>query len=911
MKVSLDYTQFYLPNGLRVLLHEDHSTPIVAVNLWYHVGSKNEVPGRTGFAHLFEHLMFEGSLHHDREYFAPLQEAGANVNGSTNADRTNYYEVVPSNFLELALWLEADRMGYLLDAMTLEKLDNQRDVVKNEKRQRYDNVPYGLVGEKLAALMYPPAHPYSWLTIGSMADLTAASLDDVKNFFRKFYVPNNASLVLAGDFELNEAKKLIEKYFAPIPAGAPVERPNPLAPGLDREIRRELIDNVALPRIYFTWHTIPEYHADEAALDFLTSVLSSGRGSRLQQNLVFDRQITQDVSAAHYCREIAGQFQIVSTAKIKASLAEIEQLIFAEIERIQNEPPLREEMERALNAREAAYIYSLQTILNKADQLNNYAVMRDEPNFFEQDLERFRSVAPADVVRVAKKYLIKEKVVLTVIPKADKNNGLALAPSNTAGNELPTVAELKQNGHKHKSQNAADLAQKTGDLFSAPLPKPTPKLVLPEIERNFLTNGLEVLSVRRSRLPIVSLNLIFKTGGAANPLEKFGLSSMTASLLNQGTITRSAIEISNELLKIGAQLGVGAGWDSTSVSLLTVTKNFERALKILADVTLNPTFPVNEFEIYRKRLLAALLQQKDQPNAIANIAFNRILYGEQHPYGNQLTGDEKTLATLEQIHLQEFYNFFYRPNNAVLIAVGDITFKELLPQLENAFSWWQPSAIPATDLPEIRARERQTIYLIDKPNAAQSIINIGQTGVPRRSPDYFALQLVNSILGGQFTSRVNMNLREDKGYTYGARTSFEWRRGAAPFIASTSVQTVVTKEAVTEFLRELTEIGSTRPIAQSELDYSQQSLVRRFPSAFETVGQIAGQLANLVIHDLPDSYFNDYIRNIFAVSLENVNRAAQKHLEAEKMMIVVVGDREKIEAPLREISDSEIIFLDA
>ena len=904
MQVSLQYDEFYLPNGLRVILHEDHSTPIVAVNLWYHVGSKNESRGRTGFAHLFEHLMFEGSLHHDREYFAPLQEAGANVNGSTNTDRTNYYEVVPANFLELALWLEADRMGYLLDAMTPEKLDNQREVVKNEKRQRYDNVPYGLVAERIAKEMYPPAHPYSWLTIGSMADLTAASLDDVKNFFRTFYVPNNASIVVAGDFEPNETRQLIEKYFAPLAPGAEIARPLPPAPQLVTEIRSEMPDAVALPRIYLSWHTVPEYHEDEAALDFLASILSSGRGSRLQQLLIFGKQIAQDVYAAHFCREIAGQFQIVSTAKPNLAVAEIEREILAEIERIRREPPLPEEMERALNTREAAYIYSLQTVLGKADQLNNYAIMRGNPNYFEQDLARFRQVTADDVRRVANKYLTENKLALTVQPKDAKSG---FAPVGLVTNGTGSIAETKSGNRKHK----LPINENLGGLFVAPQPKPDPKLVLPEIKRHFLSNGLEVLLVKRGRLPLVSLNLILKTGAAANPLEKFGLSSMTAGLLNQGTETRSASEISNELQKIGAQLGTGAGWDSASVSLLTLTKNFDHTLDIFTDVATNPVFPEPELETQCRRLIVALLQQKDNPNAVAANAYNALLYGKNHPYGNSLAGDEETIDKLSREDLQRFYQTFYRPNNAALIVVGDVEPEAILAKLENALTDWLPSEIPSVVLPKAPTREHAAIYLVDKPGSAQSVINIGQIGVERRTPDYFALQVMNSLLGGQFTSRLNMNLREDKGYTYGARTGFEYRLGAAPFAATTSVNSSVTREAIDEMLKELTEIRSSRPITESELEYNKQSLIRRYPANFETAGQISGQLAGLVVYDLPDSYFNDYAANIAGVTVADANRVAQKYLEPEKMAILVVGDRQTIEPKLREIKNLELKFIDS
>ncbi|MFZ2490626.1 MAG: pitrilysin family protein, partial [Thermoanaerobaculia bacterium] len=405
---ELEYTEYRLPNGLRVILHEDHSTPIVAVNVWYHVGSKNEVPGRTGFAHLFEHMMFQGSKNYNDDYFKPLQEAGANLNGSTNTDRTNYWEVVPSNFVELALFLEADRMGGLLEAMTEEKLANQRSVVKNEKRQNYDNRPYGLVTAKIAETLYPKDHPYHWLTIGSLDDLSAASIEDVKDFFRRFYTPNNASLAIAGDFDSAEMKKLVEKYFGPVPKGPEVKRPNPAQPVLEKEIRISMDDRVALPRLYMVWHTVPQFTKDDAALDLLAGILGQGKSSRLFRTLSYEQKIAQDAFASNGTRELAGTFQVVATAKPGKSLEELEKSIAAEVERIKAEGPTKAEIEREMNGIESQFIYQIQTVGGfggKSDRLNQYAVFRNDPGWFDEDLSRYRAVTAADVQRVAKQYL--------------------------------------------------------------------------------------------------------------------------------------------------------------------------------------------------------------------------------------------------------------------------------------------------------------------------------------------------------------------------------------------------------------------------------------------------------------------------------------------------------------------------
>lgn len=881
---KLQYKEFRLKNGMRVIMHVDKSTPIVAVNLWYHVGSKNEVVGRTGFAHLFEHMMFQGSKNYNDDYFKPLQEAGANINGSTNADRTNYFEVLPSNFLELALFMEADRLGGLLDAMTQEKLDNQRDVVKNERRQRYDNQPYGTAFEKISELIYPKDHPYNWTTIGSLTDLSNASMDDVKAFFRQYYVPNNTSLVIAGDFDPKQAKKWVEKYFGPIPAGNPITRPNPADPKIDGEMRKTYEDSVQLPRLYMVWHTVRDSHPDQEALDMLQFILSAGRGSRLQSNLVFGKQLAQDAFAGHNSREIAGTFQIVSTARPQKTLEEIEKEINAEIERIKKEPPTAEEMARALNVIESQTIFGIQTVLGKADQMNSYATFSGKPDGFQNDLDRYRKVTPADVQRVANTYLNSNRLVMSFVPRKARAASQQNSPDNT-----PTSTNAKKDAPKKD--------------YSANLPKPgpDPSFNLPTIDKRKLSNGMNVWIVKQSELPIVSMNMVLNAGATADPQDRAGLASTTASLMNTGTKNRSAVDIANQLQSIGVNIGANANWDSANVTMQSLTKNLDKALEIYADIVKNPTFPENELETLRRRTQVGLLQRKDNPNAISGVVYNRLLYGKDHPYGKSVTLDENSVKTVTRAEIERFYSTFYRPNNAALIVVGDTDANTIIPKLEAAFGDWKPADVPAISVPGGSSQNNSGIFIVDKPGAAQSVVSIGQVGVSRDNPDYFPLLVMNSILGGQSSARVNMNLREDKGYTYGARTGWSFRRGAGPFEASADVQTAVTKESVVEFMKELNGIRGSIPVTPAELEYNKQSIIRRFPQGFETVGQISGQLANLVIYGLNDSYFNEYIRKVNAVTLEDVNRVANKYLTPDKMAILIVGDRNVIEPKLREI----------
>ena len=950
----IKFTQFTLPNGLRVILHEDHSTPIVAVNVWYHVGSKNEVPGRTGFAHLFEHMMFQGSLHHDDDYFVPLQEAGGTLNGSTNTDRTNYWEVVPSNFLELALWLESDRMGYLLDALTEAKLANQRDVVKNEKRQNYDNRPYGLVGAKIAEVMYPKDHPYHWLTIGSLDDITAASREDVSDFFRRFYTPNNASLVVAGDINPTEARALVEKYFGPLKRGPEVTRPTPARPSLEKETRMTMEDRVSLPRIYMTWHTEPQFTSNDAPLDTLASVLAGGKGSRLYKSLVYEKQIAQDVSAFHNSRELAGQFQIAATAKPGVKLEDLEHAIDEELAKIKAEPPTADEMERAYNARESSFIYGLQTVGGfggKSDQLNAYATFLGQPDYFSTDLLRYRNVTPADVTRVAQGYLTDKRLILTVTPRQrgkttgdaapTSPTGAIATPSQQTGSQTatttpqrpgitppagvqpqtkpeaaattpagatPPTTTAKRTGDKSATQDKSQL----GGLYVQPKPKPDPQFKLPQIQRRKLSNGLEVLIVEQHELPVVNMNLVVRTGGAADPADRAGLSNLTAALIDEGTKTRSALDISNQLAAIGARLRTESDFDSSGLNLLTLTKHLDKALEIYADVVTNPTFPTNELELQRKQRLGALMQRRDDANAIAGVVYPSLLYGRNHPYGHPAMGDEQSVRAITNDDIKHFYETYYRPNNAALIVAGDVKAATLIPQLEKAFATWKSAEVPVVNIPEPPAREKATLYIVDKPGAAQSVLMIGQVGQPRSTPDYFPLIVMNTMLGGQFTSRVNMNLREDKGYTYGARTVFDYRRGAGPFTANAGVQTAVTKESVYEFLKELRGIRGERPVTVDELEFSKQAIVRGYPRTFETPEQLANRLTDVVLYNLPDDYFNNYIARVRAVTVADVNRVANRYLDPSKMAILVVGDRKVIESGLRSLTDvgQTITFVD-
>src|ERR1044072_5217789 len=630
---AIRFTEYTLPNGLRVILHEDHSTPIVGVNLWYHVGSKNETLDKTGYAHLFEHMMFQGSKNYDNDYFNPIQEAGGTLNGSTNTDRTNDWEVVPANFLATALFMEADRMGGLLDVLNEAKLANQRDVVKNEKRQNYDKRPYGLVGAKINETLYPKDHPYHWLTIGSLDDLTKASIADISDFFRRFYTPNNASLCIAGDFNPRQARQWVEKYFGPVPRGPQVPVLN-ARPAVLTELKRiEMEDRVALPRLYMVWPTQPQFTTDAAATDTLATVLAGGKTSRLYKSLVYERQIAQDISAFNNTRELAGQFQITATAKPGHTLAELETAIDEEGEKLKQRAPTQEELERAYNAREASVVYSLQTIGGfggKNDQLNQYQTFLGQPDYFQRELSRYRSVVAKDVQRAANQYLNDKRLIVSVKPSGGGRGGRGPGESAAegSGDGTPTQQPSQAAPGTKRTADAEDAMQ-----AKRPKPQADPMLELPIVQRRKLSNGLEVLIVEQHELPVVNMNLVVKTGSAADPQDRAGFANFTAALIDEGSKTRSALELSEGLAAIGSRLNTAAGWDATSANLITLARHLDRALELYSDTIINPAFDASEFKRLQGRRLTNLQQQKDNANAIASQVYASLLYGSNHPYG--------------------------------------------------------------------------------------------------------------------------------------------------------------------------------------------------------------------------------------------------------------------------------------
>ena len=866
----IEFEKHTLANGLDVILHREPSLPVVAVNVWYHVGSKNEVPGRTGFAHLFEHVMFEGSKHHDRSFFAPLQEAGATLNGSTSADRTNYWENVPSNYLELALWLESDRMGFLLDALDDRRFNIQRDVVKNERRQSYENRPYGLVEERLLAALYPPNHPYHWPVIGSMADLDAASLEDVRDFFRHFYSPSNASLALVGDLLLDEAKALAERYFGDLPPGPLVSRLERWVPRLPAEIAVSMDDRVQLPRLYLAWPSAPYLSQEDAELDLLASILAEGRSSRLYRSLVQRRQIAQEVRAHQESGEIASVFGVELTAAPGHRLEELEAAAEEEIERLRQEGPSEEELGRAKTRTETQFVRRLESIGGfggRADLLNSFNVHAGDPGRLNSYLDRYFAVQASDVRRATQTYLDAGRVRLEVQPRRSLQ---------------PIASAL--------------------DRTAQPRPGSDPSFTPPPHMRQRLANGLEVVVVERRDLPVIAMGLLVRGGAAGDPLERPGLSSLTARMLSEGTTTRSSEQIADEFESLGARLFAQIDREHAFFSTETLSRNWAKALELLADIVTRPTFPEQDLTRVLRERRTDLERIQDDPVGLAERAIDGVLYGPGTPFGHPTEGTLAGLADVDRSQLEALWSSAYQPSRASLILAGDVSLPEAIAGVERALGHWQDRApagapvVPASQAPAVT-----TLYLLDKPGAAQSVIRAAHPTVPRTDPAYFRLSLLNFAFGGQFTARLNMNLRQDKGYSYGYRSRVEWRRNISSLIAGGSVQTAVTKESVIETLHEFAEINGARPLTAEEFTNARAGMLRGYANLFETPGQVVRQLAELGLYQLSPDYFQWYQSAIAALSLEEARAAGRELVQADQLAVLVVGDRAVIEPGLREL----------
>jgi zinc protease len=895
-QVQIDYEKYTLPNGLDVILREDHRLPIVAVNLWYHVGPANEVAGRTGFAHLFEHMMFQASGHvAEDQYWKYLEGAGASfINGTTDFDRTNYMEDVPSNQLELALWLESDRMGFLLDRIDANSLAIQQDVVRNERRQSIENAPYQIVEEEMNHMVWPKGHPYYAYVIGSHEDVQAAKLADVQDFFRHYYCPNNASLVIVGDIDKVKTKALVEKYFATIPRGPDVPPITATTPPITQERRADVTDKITLPRVYMTWITPPIFKPGDAEAIVASDILGGGKASRLYKALVYEKQICQDATIQQNSMTLGSMFTISATVKPGHTVDEVEQALDAELARFAAEGPTAAEVAAAQNSIYSDMVTSLENFGGfggVANRLNMYNQHLRNPGYLNQDLARIAAVTPASLKAFAAEQLKKDaRVVVHAVPGDKKLPPDPVAPEKPA---KPTTAVESKEAWR-------GTAPKAGAPSMAKLPS---------AKRFTLQNGLSVYVVEAHNLPIVSANLVFRSGSAADPKDFPGLAGFTASMLDEGTAKRNALGIADEIHGLGASLNTGVQVDGSSASVRALKQNMPQALSILSDVVLSPSFPEKEVERVRNDRLTEFMQQRDRPFPTAVRVMNACLFGPIHPYGHTAIGTEESLKRIGRPDLESFYHATYGPNNAALVVVGDITEGDAKKLATDAFGGWKGQTTAATT-PPAGTSANSRIVIVDKPGSPQTALLVGQMGVMRSDPDYEKLDVMNTVLGGLFSSRINLNLREDKGYSYGAFSFIGQNRGVGPLMAGASVRTDVTGPSTEELLKEVTKMRDAG-VTEEELGLAKESITRSLPANFETTASTAGTMAGLYLFDLPLDYYQTLPSRINAMTVSDVLDVAKKHLAPERMLVVAVGDRAKIEPQISKLNLGTIVYRDA
>jgi zinc protease len=887
----LPFETYTLKNGLQVILSQDRRLPLVAVNLWYHVGPANEEPGRTGFAHLFEHLMFQGSKHTPPDsHFQMLEAAGAtDINGTTDYDRTNYFETVPSNQLELALWIESDRMGYLLDTVDQGALANQQDVVRNERRQSVENAPYVIGEEALVHQLYPKGHPYYGFVIGSHEDIQAAKLEDVKQFFKRYYAPNNASLAIVGDFDPAIARPLVEKYFGTLKSGPPVPPIKADTPPITSERRARVEDRVELPRLYMAWLTSPIFKPGDADADIASLILGGDRSSRLYKKLVYELQIAQDVSVVQQSLILGSQFQITVTARPGKTLEEIEKAVDAELQTLRTTAPEAREVERARNIIETRIITGLEGLGGfggVADRLNSYNHYLKTPDYLQQDIARYRAVTPASVLAFAKAQLTPNSRAVVHVVKGTPN--LSSPPTPPPTKSVP--------GQGAESVNADEPWRKDPP---AP-PASRTYMQVPSPESITLDNGLTVLLAPRRGLPVVAANLVIRTGSDANPADAPGLANFTAAMLTQGTATRNALQIADDVAQLGATLTSTSTMDASTISTRSLKKNFAAALDLVADVALHPSFPAEELERQRSVRLGQLAQQRANPQALAATVVANVLYGDQHPYGFAEIGTEASLKAMTRERLRSFWQQNFVANNAALVVAGDITMAELRPLAQKAFGGW-PRGTPARPALTAPSSPGSKVVIVDRPGAPQTQLRVAMIGAARSAPDFRPAQVMNTALGGLFSSRINMNLREQHGYTYGASSQFTFRKSAGPFQVGSGVRTDVTGAAASEMIKELKGIAAA-PMPADEMKRAKDSLAYSLPGAFETSADTAASLANIYTYDLGLDYYATYAESVYAVTPDQALAAARKYLVPDRFVVVAIGDRSKIEADLKKLN---------
>ena len=899
-KLSISYEKYVMPNGLQVILHTDHSDPVISYAIMYHVGSSREVPGKTGFAHLFEHLLFSGSENVPTGAFDKIIEgAGGSNNGFTNRDVTTYFESFPSNALEKILWLESDRMGFFINSVTQRSLAIQQNVVQNEKRQGEDNSPYGFTNYVISKNLYPPAHPYSWEVIGEMEDLKNATLQDVQAYYENFYGPNNATLVLAGDFDADSVKQLIDKYFGEIKSHGEVAARTPMPVTLTSTAKLYHEDNFAnVPEINLVWPAAESYNKDAYALDFLAKILADGKKAPLYKVLVKEKHLTSRASAYNGAEELTGEFTISVTANEGKSLREIEDAINEAFARFETEGFTDKEVERIKASSEKDFYQGLNGVLSKSIQLAFYNTYLNDPGYVEKDIENIKAVTREDIMRVYERYIKGQPhIVTSFVPKGQ----MEMMAENSVPAEISeeNITEASQVVIADVSEEEVTKTPSGMDRTKEPLAGPEPEVKTPVIWKATLANGIEVLGTQNNEVPLVTMNMVIAGGAYLDQLELPGVAAMVAAVLPQGTKNKTPEELEEEVELLGSDINVRAGGEEITFSVNTLSRNFGKTVMLMKEILLEPRWDSTEFVMAQTRTRNGIIQSEARPSSVAANQFARLVYGPDHILGYDIRGTKESIDKITPDDLRAFYEKNFSPSVTKILVAGNVSMEEVLEALKPLESEWKAKEVTFNRYTVPPTPDKSQIYFVDIPGSRQSVIYAGYLALTRDDPDYVRADFANYRLGGAFTSILNQILREEKGFTYGASSYFREMKVPAPFIASTSVRSDATLETMKIITGEMRKYRTG--ISEDDLQFIKNCMIRSNALRFETNDALVSMLSYIGKYGFSDDYIRkeeDVIKNM---TVEEHRAVTERYIDPDRMFYVVVGDAATQMKPLESV----------
>ncbi len=906
--LSVPYESYKLDNGLTVILNEDKSDPITSLVILYHVGSSREVPGKTGFAHLFEHMMFQRSENvEEDQFFKYIEGAGGTLNGGTSFDQTIYFEVVPKNALEMAMWLESDRMGFLRNTVTPQSFALQQNVVQNEKRQGVDNRPYGFTNYVILKNLYPEGHPYSWDVIGEMEDLTNATIDDVKDFHKRFYIPNNATLVVSGDYEVDEVKALLEKYFGEIPAGEELMDPEPMNVTLAETKKLYHEDAFArAPQYNMVIPTCEQYTKDSYSLDALAQLLGTGKKSPLYKVLVKEKKLTSNVRTYNNSQEIAGHFQISVTANPSTNLNDVEQAIFESFERFETEKFTETDLERIKAGLETNFYRMMSSIMYKSFMLAMYSEFAGSPDYLVEELEMIQKVSMDDVWDVYSRYIKGKNFVATsFVPKGQLD--LVAEGSVNAGVVEEDVTKATQVQVAAAGEEVIEKTPSSFDRSMAPVPGPDPSVTLPEVWKAEASNGMKIFGIEQHELPLVTYSIVINGGHMLDDLSKPGVARFTAQMLNEGTMNRTPEELEEEIQLLGANISIWGGQENITVSVSSLARNFEKTLALVEEMLLEPRWDEEQFSINKTRTVNNLKRNLAEPNYLASNTFNRLTLGTDNIFAIDNNGTIESVEAITIDDLKAFYEKNLSPSVANFHIVGNVDKARVEKALSGLNTKWMAREVALPTLTFPPAPEKSAVYFVDVPGAKQSVISIGTMGLTRDHPDYYKADVANFMLGGTASARLFMVLREEKGFTYGAYSGFNAMKNYGTFRAYASVRTDATLESVELFRDIMKEYRAGVP--QETVDFTKGSLLKANALRFETNEDKLGMLSTMTTYGLPGDYVRqeeDYLRGLTKAQMDET---VQKYIDPMKMNYVVVGDAATQMKGLKKVGFGEPVLV--